>query len=91
MTEAATTVRIEPMQAPKRHRRPDRLESNEELMHQAVRKRGRVAIRVTFQIRGVDGYVGFRGRSIVVQVLSPGLAHQIPGAIADFLREWKPR
>jgi len=75
----------------RRRRRPDRLESNEEILQRSRNAKGRVKVRVVFQIWDATTrqYVGFRGKGFVLSVFSPGFAARIADVAKSLFLNWR--
>jgi hypothetical protein len=73
-------------------RRPDRLESNDEILQRSKDPKGRVKIRVLFQILDAEThqYVGYRGKGLVFTVCGPGMAARMVDAAKNLFMNWRP-
>jgi hypothetical protein len=73
-------------------RRPDRLESNDEILLRSQDAKGRVKVRVVFQLLDSEThqYVGYRGKGLVFTVHSPAVAGRMVDAAKNLFLNWRP-
>lgn len=64
--------------------------TNEELMHASLQRKGEIAVRISFQIYGLDHQVyGLKGKSISFRVTSIRDVEKTIGAIDKLIRSFQ--